>query len=334
MCGLQKIIAKNGDVVSGRSMEFDSATGSNMGEVTVGEIIDSETGEKTSLSFTGWYTDIGYTVAGKHFGVRTFCEGINSKGYRCSTLWLSRVTKYDTSLVNPKDGISGLTLPQKILGTCTSHDDVRKLLAGKRVHIPAKFLEKYATIRCVLTDKKGEVLVVEFKEVNGKAGTPVFYESNGTVTNYPSYEWYQTFEEIECNYRMLDNGAYSDDTHEAGCGSNLRGMSASRLPQDRFRIMNVNTRLATEYEQPKNGDEAFTLLANIFGLVHIQKGTTGKKSALKTEHDHTQWIVLVNHTTGEIEIKRPHESRNWEKVKAKPIKLECTQDEILALVAS
>ncbi|MDD3267548.1 MAG: linear amide C-N hydrolase [Burkholderiales bacterium] len=323
-CGVQVVVAADKTVTSGRSMEYATSTGESIGYVQAGDVLNEENCEKTKIGFTGFYSNIGLKILGKEIGVRMFSDLVNDEGLGASTLWLPRVTKFDTSLTKPKNGIPALTLTQLVASSCKNNQDVRKLLEGKQVYLPNASLEQYATVRLVTVDRAGTTLVTEFHDVDGKPGTPVFFDSNGTVTNYPSYSWYQTYEQIGCNYQMFDdteNVIAGLTSFPAGCGSNFAGMSADNTPPARFTRLYSNHRLAVDYERPKNGDEAFNLLSNLFGLVHIQKGTTASKTATGKHLDSTLWIRLFNHKTGQLEVKRPHKGRNWEVIKAPVIKL-------------
>lgn len=301
--------------VSARTMDFASPMGTKAGLFKAGlNLHDRVEGKNlgvTKYDFKAKYSDIGFTVLGKHFGVVAVSDGLNETGLSIGTLWLPSTT-FDASLRCPDDCISGITLPQLILGTCKDIDDVIKLfeatpsvnhdgeevLVGKiRVNVPIEYIQQYVTVHYVMADITGAQYVVEFETRDGKAGVPVFYKDPyGVTTNAPKFSWHKdnlhNYVGLTEKFNITDGKIMGNKIDTTGFGNNQRGLPGSCLPADRYVRAVVLKSLALEHLEPENTHEAMLLLDKLIASVSVIKGTSANRGLLSTDIDWTQWTTI------------------------------------------
>ncbi|APA83217.1 linear amide C-N hydrolase [Francisella tularensis] len=294
MCTEVSIKAKDGSVVVARTMDFAKPTGQKFKEFT-----------NHKYKFKAKLTDISFL---KWSLLECVSDGFNEKGLSIATLWLPE-TEYAVKVEDKEDKLSALSLPQDILGNCANVDEAVAMLKGKQVSLPANFIQQFATIHLSLIDKTGKAVVVEFKEMDGKKGVPIFYKNEtGVLTNAPSYPWHlenlRNWVQISPynTTKGIINGFKLGTT---GFGNNQSGLPASATPVDRFVRVNILKNLAINHLQPKNTEEAMLLLDKLISKVEVIKGTSANhklgnndevNSICGADYDYTQWTVIKDLT--------------------------------------
>ncbi|RTK93603.1 MAG: linear amide C-N hydrolase [Neisseriaceae bacterium] len=340
MCTELMIQSKNKEVVVARTMDFASATGQKYGLFNAGEKIanpfDETIASSVTVPFKAKFSDIGFTVLGKHFGARTISDGFNQAGLSLATLWLAD-TSFDTSVKCPSDCISGLTLPQLILGTCKTVDDVKALFKGKRVNLPSEFISNFATIHLSITEKSGKQVVVEFETVDGKDGVPVFYENTvGVLTNAPKFAWHLTnlrnYVGATEKFNIESGKILGAKVKTTGFGNNQRGLLADGTPPSRFALTTILKSLALDYTIPSNAHESMVLADKIISKATVIIGTSANHGTTSPDYDYTQWTVLKDLTNFKM-YQKSDTDLNYVELECKPLKLECNNEEVIALFA-
>lgn len=285
MCTRLSIKAKSGEVVVARTMDFASPTGQDYGEW------------KAGCKVMG--VEMKHSFKGKFKTVETFhimCDGQNDAGLSLESLWLPETTFNDKEIC-PENGISGLFAAQFILGQCATVKDVQEKLTGKVINLPSKYLNNMATTHLSCTDATGATLVVEFKTVNGVAGTPVFYENPvGLMTNAPTFPWHVENLRNSVQYDLdtvAERTILGLEVHKTGFGNNLAGLPADPTPPSRFTRTAVLASKALAHKQPDDANAAILLLDKLMGYVNVIAGTSAavKKDLIERDYDYTQWTV-------------------------------------------
>lgn len=276
-------------VVVGRTMDFAKPTGQDNGSWAFGSKVDGVT---VAYEFKGKFKTVQIGLEKFHI----MCDGMNKQGLSLESLWLPDTT-FNTDELPPKNATSAVFAAQHILGTCKDVGQVIDFFKGKVMHLPAKFLEHMATTHMSFTDLTGRTIVVEFKNVNGVAGTPVVYENPiGVMTNAPSFPWH--LDNLR-NYVGLGLDTIAEKVIlgvkfiKTGFGNNLFGLPADPTPPSRFVRTAIFASKALEHEVPDSPEKAVLLLDKLLGQVNVIAGTSGasKWDGLKEDYDYTQWTV-------------------------------------------
>lgn len=342
--------------LSARTMDFASATGQKYGLFKAGTKLqnpteNADTGATTKFDFKAKFSDIGFSVAGFHFGVRTVSDGLNSAGLSLGTLWLPQST-FDSSLKTPADCLSGLVLPQLILGTCANVADVMKLfdvapsvnsdgeevLVGKkRVNIPVEFVQQYATIHLGLADVTGAQYVVEFETRDGKAGVPVFYKDPyGVLTNSPKFAWQKenlrNYVGLTEKFNITKGKVMGQDIGTTGFGNSQRSLPGSALPADRYVRSVMLKTLALDEAEPKDTNEAMVLLDKLIGTCVVIKGTSANHGTLSADVDWTQWTTMHDMVNFKL-YQKADTDLTFTELDCQPLKLEVSYESCQEAVA-
>ncbi len=339
-----------------RTMDFASPTGMQDGLFNAGESItnpvENLTSGVTKYAFIGKYSDIGFTVLGKHFGARTVSDGANSQGLNLGILW-NAGSRFDTSVKQPADCFSGISLPQLILGTCGTVDEVIKLfeadkvtyydfsgkekvkyVSKRRVNVPNKEVASFATIHLALSDKTGNDMVVEFENVNGKDGVAVFYPNPvGVLTNAPHFTWHmenlRNYVGLTDKFNVTSGNFMDLEVATTGFGNNLRSLPADNTPPSRFVRCVVNKNLMLKNGSFDTVDTAMAALDQIIGTVVLSEGTSANHGTLSPDVDSTLWISMYDLENFKLYKKTPA-SFNYVEVSCKALKLEMSPVELQA----
>lgn len=267
----------DGKAYVARTMDFASDVGADYGEYLPGShgLID------TTIPFKAKFT--------LKAGVRMVSDGFNKNGLSIETLWLPE-TSYDTGFGPNK--LSGLTLPQYLLGNCATIEDVRDKLAGKTVTIPVEALTEYATIHLSISGKtkagKWENWVVEF--VNG---VPTWFANPiGVMTNAPSFPWHLTnlrnFTQIT-TYNTESRKFLGAEFKHTSFGANQLGLPGGIDSASRFIRAAVSLSMALEHKVPASPADAILLADRVMGLVSVVEGVSGDSGQ---KFDKTLWTVI------------------------------------------
>ena len=288
-CTDARVTAKDGSVLTARSMEFGAAMNSRLVIRPRGSEFESPaSGNTKGKSWKGKY---GFTYL-DGLGIDCVVDGLNEAGLGFGALYLPDFAKYEEveSSMNGR-AISNLQLGAWILSQFSNVDEVRISLSeinvwGEKLSI---FGNEYVPLHYVVHDSSGKSIVLEW--VDGKLSV---YDNNiGVMTNSPPYDWHLTNLR---NYISLspDNSnpvVVGGITYPAnGQGSGLFGMPGDPTPPSRF----IQTAFAlTSSTTPNDATEALILGQKLLNRVDLPEGLA--RDPKSGESDITQWVVFRDH---------------------------------------
>ena len=285
-CTDARVIAKDGSVVTARSMEFGAAMNSRLVIRPQGSVVESSApGGAKGFSCISKY---GYVYL-DGFSIDCPVDGMNEAGLGFGALYLPGFAEYETidSLMNGA-AVSNLQIGAWALSQFSSTDEVKSSLAGIKVwgEPVAVFGNEYVPLHYVIHDAAGNSIVLEW--VNGKL---TVYDNNvGVMTNSPPYDWHMTNLR---NYISLspDNSnpvEVGGITYPAnGQGSGLFGMPGDPTPPSRLiqTVFALNSAVT-----PKDATEALVLAQKLMNRVDLPNGLARDKTS--GDSDITQWAVF------------------------------------------
>jgi choloylglycine hydrolase len=288
-CTDARIIAKDGSVLSARSMEFGAAMNSRLVIRPQGTDFRSSAPDNAKgISWTGKY---GFVYL-DGLGIDCVVDGLNEAGLGFGALYLPGFAKYE-EIENTiqENALSNLQLGAWILSQFSTTDEVMSAITdvnvwGEKLTV---FGNEYVPLHYVVHDPMGKSLVLEW--VDGKL--TVYDNTAGVMTNSPTYDWHMTNLR---NYISLspDNSnpvKVGGITYPAnGQGSGLFGMPGDPTPPSRF----IQTVFAlTASETPNDATEALILGQKLLNRVDLPEGLA--RDPKTGDSDITQWAVFRDH---------------------------------------
>jgi len=288
-CTDARIIAKDGSVLSARSMEFGAAMDSRLVVRPQGSVYNSPAPDNAKgINWTGKY---GFVYL-DGLGIDCVVDGLNETGLGFGALYLPGFAKYEEIENTIKENaLSNLQLGAWILSQFSTTDEVISAITdvnvwGEKLSI---FGNEYVPLHYVVHDPIGKSIVLEW--VDGKL--TVFDNTTGVMTNSPAYDWHMTNLR---NYISLspDNSnpvKVGGVTYPAnGQGSGLFGMPGDPTPPSRF----IQTVFAlTASETPNDATEALILGQKLMNRVDLPEGLA--RDPKTGDSDITQWAVFRDH---------------------------------------
>jgi len=286
-CSVFRVTAKDGTIMSGRTMEFGSDLKPGLIAVPRGrKFVSPAPDAKAGLSWTSRY---GY-VATNVFGIEgAVTDGMNEAGLTFSALWFEVDTRYQD--VGPRDrdkAIAHMMVGSWILGRFATVGEATEAIRDVKVFaMEVPQMGKAPPGHFILYDAKGGCVVVEYER-----GELRIYENPlGLMTNSPNFPWMVTnlrnYVGMTSDQRTMQNFA-GIETRPTGSGSGMLGLPGDITPPSRFVRMAVMTHFA---DPPENAAQALNLAVHIVSTLHIVKGmsvTRGPDKSI-TASSTTQW---------------------------------------------
>ena len=194
MCTTFLITAKDGAVVSGRTMEFGLDVESNVMIIPAGTPMTGTPPKGAGISYTTKYGMVGANA----LDYQVIVDGINEKGLFFSALYFPGYAEY--AQVTP-DNISQAMAPHElgnwVLGTCATLEEVRDNIKDiVLVNTVVDALGGPPPLHFIVRDPFGKSLVIEPLQGELK----VYDNLVGVMTNSPTFDWHLT---NLINYRAL-----------------------------------------------------------------------------------------------------------------------------------
>lgn len=282
-CTDARVIAKDGSVVTARSLEFGADMGSRLVIKPQGSKIESPApGNATGFTCISKY---GFVYL-DGFDIDCAVDGLNEAGLGFGALYLPGFAKYE--IIEPSknnSAVSNIQLGAWALSQFSTVEEVRSALSGIKVwgEPLAVFGNEYVPLHYVIHDATGKSIVIEW--VDGKL--KVYDNTTGVMTNSPPYDWHMT---NLSNYISLspDNSnpvKVGGVTYPAnGQGSGLFGMPGDPTPPSRLiqTVFALNAAVT-----PKDATEALVLAQKLMNRVDLPEGLARDKAS--GESDITQW---------------------------------------------
>lgn len=330
-CSVFRVMAKDGTIISGRTMEF----GHDMGyaAIVVPRNKNFTSPAPDGIAALKWKTKYGYVasnVLGKEDGIS---DGLNEAGLSFSLLWFDGDMQWQS--VSSKDefpALANIVFGSWVLGNFSTVGEAAEAIAKVKVFgiknpelggaiIPAHF---------ILYDAKGDCIVVEYE----KGNLHIYDNPLGIMTNAPNFPWMLTNlrNYVGINAGMLPPATFGGKSfNTTGHGSGMFGLPGDITPPARFVRLAVMTKFADE---TSNAEGALNLAQHIVSSLHIVRGMavdrdkTGKIVASET----TQWSTYRD-LTNRIYYFRTYDNFNLRKIDLKNLDFTATHIKTIPMFA-
>lgn len=288
-----RIMAKDGTVVIGRSMEFALDLKSNLRSASRGRVFnEAAMNNKQGLT---WKTKYGYLYLDA-VGIDTVVDGMNEAGLSFEALYLPGEAQYQVvPSGHEKQGLSYVDLGHWILGNFKTVDEVRNALPHLFVYeqkIPTAMGDMVFPLHFAMYDSTGKGIVAEY--VGGKLS--IYDNKIGVMTNSPTYDWHITNLRNYINLKptnpnpVIANGITFVAT---GQGAGMVGLPGDISPPSRF----VKTAILLDVALPvSNATEAVNLAEHVINNVDIPSGLAREPQSGNISAETTQWVVFKDLT--------------------------------------
>jgi len=280
--------AENGDIVSGRTMEWGASNiDSKVLVIPRGtDFKSSVEGVKDPFSWKTSYGIVGFSA----FGTGYLTDGMNEAGLVVGGFYHSGYACYaDLTSANASRAISPDDVILYVLGTSKNVSEARanleKIALVKSID---KNLKIVIPLHLMLSDGTGKQTVVEWTD-----GKMKFFDAEGTrvITNDPNYDWHLTNLDNFVNLRAVpaDSRTFANVTvAPLGVGSGMLGIPGDFTPPSRF----VRAFAFSKTARPlPDGNEAIYELFRILDNFNVPlPAATGKAAELiKGLRSSTAW---------------------------------------------
>lgn len=314
-CTSVTLVNKNGDTVSGRTMEWGLNWDWQLIYMPKGTTHNLTAPSNLNLpkqEYTSKYSVLGTGLIKDNH--EFLLDGQNNQGLSLSANYLPDFTKYQTVTTSDNKYASIAEIATYILSDAQTVQQAKGILKEYKVWSDKDTMVNGIDpqLHFLITDKTGQGLVVEY--IKGKVK---FYDVNTRVkvmTNSPTYDWHLT--NIR-NYLNLSNktkaliklGDDSDnkvkdkdiqDINALGQGNGFLGLPGDYSPPSRF----IKTAVLSYYANIK-GDKNESLVSkvtHILNTVDIAKGTVVEKMNNKAMYDHTAFTVAKDLNNNKLYI--------------------------------
>ena len=293
MCTDARIIARDGTIVSARTMEFALPLGSRLVLRPRGSRLTSPApGGGSGLS---WEARFGSCYLDS-MGADAASDGLNEAGLGIGALYLPGETEYEQVPADEQStALSNALFCQWVLARFGTVNEVKEGLRDVRVWgEPQPLLGGIAVpLHFVVHDDTGASMVLEWL-----AGRLHVHDSAvGVLTNCPTFDWhlanlrnYANLTPVNVSPTTVDGLSFAS----LGQGSGLLGLPGDPTPPSRFVQTAATLHLAIK---PADAREAITLAQKILNRVDIPIGLTRDPGPDGVAHgDRTQWAVIRDHT--------------------------------------
>jgi penicillin V acylase-like amidase (Ntn superfamily) len=302
-CTAVNVVAKDGSVVAGRTMEWAFDMKWQLSANPKGTPISLSAPKSLQLPATSLSSKYAFVAIapGILAGPPAYLEGQNESGLAISGNFLPGFTEYQTVTPQDKNYVSILNLGSFILGMFSSVKELRSELPKYKVWFDPSEVKGLPTppwLHLVLTDRGGDSIVVEFVK-----GQMMIHDNvAGVLTNAPTYDWH--LNNVR-NYLSLTSTATSAVTvnninvTELGQGGGLMGLPADYTPPSRF----VRAAYLKHFAyQPANSADAMQAADHILNNVDIPNGVARSSDGKQVVADYTQWINIKDLKNNHMKI--------------------------------
>ena len=302
-CTAVNVIAKDGSVVAGRTMEWAFEMKWQLTSNPRGTAISLSAPNSMRLPATNLSSKYAFIAVAPGImpGPPAYLEGQNEAGLGISGNFLPGFTQYQTVTTQDKHYVSIMNLGGFILGMFGMVKELRSELPKYKVWFDPSEVKGLPTppwLHLVLTDRSGDSIIVEFVK-----GQMVIHDNiAGVLTNAPTYDWH--LNNVR-NYLSLTSTATPSvavgktNVTELGQGGGLLGLPADYTPPSRF----VRAAYLKQFAyQPNNSVDAIALTGHILDNVDIPEGVARSTDGKQVFSDYTQWINLKDLKNNRMKI--------------------------------
>lgn len=281
-CTGLKIIAKDGSLIHGRTLEFAVPLDLSMVVIPRNYYFAGKTTQGKGLEYQTKYATLG-AIAFKDVSI---LDGINEAGLAVGTFYFPGFASYsDLTKENQAKALSAADFPNWILTQFASIEEVKQALS--QVVIVPTPLEGWGNItppfHYIVYDKTGKSLVIEPVDHQLK----VYDNPLGVLTNSPSFDWHMTNLRNYINLKTVDAAPLTvgNLTFAAlGKGSGMHGLPGDFTPPSRFVRAAIYGYTALQSE---NASEAVLQAFHLLNQFDIPLGVVRDDVKGEVEADYT-----------------------------------------------
>jgi choloylglycine hydrolase len=281
------LVAKDGDVVRARTLEFgiDLHSGVMMiprGEVRVGTTPDGRQGVRWKAKYA--------SVGANGVGVPFLFDGVNEKGLSMGLFYFPTSAKYMAyTAADAAKTLAPWELGSWMLENFADVDQVKAAI-GKLV-VPAVVFAKWGfapEVHYFVQDASGKSIVIEY--VGGKLN--VHDDPLGVLTNSPAFDWQMTNLRNYMNLSPTNVAATKlgpVTLQPFGEGSGMLGLPGDFTPPSRFVRAAI---FSQSVAKPETGTGAVIEAFHVLNQFDIPKGAVrehGKDAHGNVQADYTLW---------------------------------------------
>ncbi|TLX77023.1 choloylglycine hydrolase family protein [Labilibacter sediminis] len=305
-----RLIAKNGDVIYGRSMEWGAFDlNSRVAIVPRGYTFTGLTPDGSmGMKYTAKYGFVALDMLHKDL----MSDGMNEKGLSLGMFYHPGYAVYpEYTKENAKNTISSQEVANYILGSFSTIQEVRDGMPNVNViGVVEEAIGITVQAHWIVTDKTGESVVIEYT----KGKLKIHDAPLGIITNAPNYDWHMT---NLSNYLNLSMFSVEPKNLEGikfsptGAGSGMIGLPGDNTPPSRFirAVAWSQTARATQ-DGKETVYELFRLLDN-FNLPLGPDGAEGSGHGENTDlmRSSTIWTTAWNQSDLTLNFHTQHNRR-------------------------
>jgi choloylglycine hydrolase len=257
--------AKDGSIVSVRSMEFYSDLGAQLQMIPRGTAYASEAPKGArGLQWKSRYGVVAISVLGKK---NLLADAANEKGLYVTSLWFEDTLYPD---IKPGDAIIDIqNFVAWVAGNFATVEELKEALAKVKVYAPPEesFNQgQVVPLHWPVTDASGNSIVLEYIDGQLKVWDN---RENGVLTNDPNLGWHLDNLRFYSNLKAFAFPVPELKDDKWALGSDLKGLPGDYTNASRFVKISALKFFATP---PKDADEAVNLGIHLINTVDIPYG--------------------------------------------------------------
>ena len=290
MCTTLLITAKDGAVVSGRTMEFGFDLESEVMVIPAGTpMTGTLPNDAKGINYSTKYGMLGANA----LDFPVIVDGINEKGLFFSALYFPGYAEFaDVTPVNALHAMAPHELGNWVLGTCADVEEVRDRIGDiVLVKTTVEALGGPAPLHYIVRDASGKSLVIE--PLGGEL--QVYDNLVGVMTNSPTFDWHLTNLSNYSGLTALNVGSVvlggNFPLPQFGQGSGMIGLPGDSTPPSRFvrAVAYSQTALPTD-----SGADAVLQVFHIMNCFDIPVGSVREMGDQQLHTDYTIWTSVAD----------------------------------------
>jgi len=300
-CTGLRLIAKNGDIVVGRTMEFGFDVKSNAIVMPVGTELSTTIDNNGTTGFK--YNVDHAIVGGNAFDLKEFADGINDEGLYVGAHYFPTYASYsDLEEVDSEAAMAPHNYATWLLAKFADVKEVREHFDEvSLVPVDIEDIKGPAPLHFVVHDRYGNSIVIEPLDKKLK----LFENPLGVFTNSPTFDWHMTNLNNYINLTVTDvppvilnnkptplifteedNNADPLILSQFGVGSGLHGIPGDFTPPSRFVRAVAMSQSAIPSETAEKALPQFFHIMNIFD---VPIGAVRSETELGLLTNYTVW---------------------------------------------
>jgi choloylglycine hydrolase len=289
-CTTLLLKAKDGAVVSGRTMEFAFDMKSEIIVIPAGtQMKGTLPGGATGISYKTKYGMMGANA----LGFPVIVDGINDQGLFVSDLYFPGYAGYaEATPQNASRAMASYEFGNWLLGNFATVDEIRAHVQDVAlVSTAVDVLGGPPPLHFIIRDRSGKSLVIE--PIGGKL--MVYDDPVGVMTNSPGFDWHMT--NLRNYITLTDENvaplhlANNVTLRPFGQGSGMYGLPGDSTPPARFVRAVAFSQTAL---QPSTAADAVLQVFHIMNNFDIPLGLARDKSGNVLHVDYTVWTSVAD----------------------------------------